>query len=145
MPRLSLGLGVQAVNKVKSGGGAPSGIPVASTTSVVITNGDLLNGTAIKKTVGQMCWGVSYSYNATVVTGVIYSYNLDYNQGAMLVQPQATASDFLTPSNNWQIVYTTYDTEAGELVTLASATNPSTDPTTIPTTGWSPSITITAA
>lgn len=35
MPRLSLGLGVQAVSKVKSGA-APSGIPTATTTIVFI-------------------------------------------------------------------------------------------------------------
>jgi hypothetical protein len=40
MPRLSLGLGVQAVSKVKSGGAAPSGIPVASTTNLLITFDD---------------------------------------------------------------------------------------------------------
>jgi hypothetical protein len=38
MPRLSLGLGVQAVSKVKGGGAAPSGIPVASTASVIVAS-----------------------------------------------------------------------------------------------------------
>jgi hypothetical protein len=37
MPRLSLGLGVQAVSKVKAGA-APSGIPVASTASVIVAS-----------------------------------------------------------------------------------------------------------
>jgi hypothetical protein len=43
MPRLSLGLGVQAVSKVK-GAVAPSGIP-ASTQTVIITNNADFNGT----------------------------------------------------------------------------------------------------
>ena len=38
MPRLSLGLGVQAVSKVKGGGAAPSGIPVASTNTIIIVD-----------------------------------------------------------------------------------------------------------
>jgi hypothetical protein len=37
MPRLSLGLGVQAFSKVKAGA-APSGIPVASTASVIVAS-----------------------------------------------------------------------------------------------------------
>jgi hypothetical protein len=37
MPRLSLGLGVQSVRKVKAGA-APSGIPVASTASVIVAS-----------------------------------------------------------------------------------------------------------
>jgi len=37
MPRLSLGLGVQAISKVKAGA-APSGIPVASTASVIVAS-----------------------------------------------------------------------------------------------------------
>jgi len=37
MPRLSLGLGVQSTRKVGGGGAAPSGIPVASTTNILIT------------------------------------------------------------------------------------------------------------
>jgi len=49
MPRLSLGLGVQAVSKVKGGGAAPSGIPVASTTMVVVSGSpDGFNGTYLK-------------------------------------------------------------------------------------------------
>ena len=51
MPRLSLGLGVQAVSKVKSGGAAPSGIPVASTSLVTVSGSpDGLNGTYLKAT-----------------------------------------------------------------------------------------------
>jgi hypothetical protein len=39
MPRLSLGLGVQAVSKVKSGGAAPSGIPTATTNTITLQSG----------------------------------------------------------------------------------------------------------
>lgn len=37
MPRLSLGLGVQNIRKV-GGGAAPSGIPVASTSQIIVTS-----------------------------------------------------------------------------------------------------------
>jgi len=42
MPRLSLGLGVQSVRKV--GGAAPSGIPVATTSAVIVSNSAGFNG-----------------------------------------------------------------------------------------------------
>ena len=38
MPRLSLGLGVQSLRKIKSGGAAPSVIPVASTNTIIIVD-----------------------------------------------------------------------------------------------------------
>jgi len=49
MPRLSLGLGVQNVRKVGGGGASPSGIPVASTSSVFVSGSpDGFNGTYLK-------------------------------------------------------------------------------------------------
>jgi hypothetical protein len=45
MPRLSLGLGVQTIRKV-GGGAAPSGIPVATTSAVIVSGSpDGFNGT----------------------------------------------------------------------------------------------------
>ena len=38
MPRLSLGLGAQTIRKVGGGGAAPSGIPVASTSQIIVTS-----------------------------------------------------------------------------------------------------------
>jgi hypothetical protein len=51
MPRLSLGLGAQNIRKVGGGGAAPSGIPVATTSSVVVLGSpDGFNGTYNKQT-----------------------------------------------------------------------------------------------
>ena len=44
MPRLSLGLGVQSLRRIKSGGAAPSGIPVATQT-IIVTNAGSFNAT----------------------------------------------------------------------------------------------------
>jgi hypothetical protein len=48
MPRLSLGLGVQAVSKVKSGGAAPTEISVATTNTIIVTGASYFNGTYTK-------------------------------------------------------------------------------------------------
>jgi len=49
MPRLSLGLGVQNTRKVGGGGAAPSGIPVSSTSAVIVSGSpDGANGTYAK-------------------------------------------------------------------------------------------------
>ena len=46
MPRLSLGLGVSSSSKLPSGGAAPSGIPVASTSQIIVvsTNSFITSG-----------------------------------------------------------------------------------------------------
>ena len=49
MPRLSLGLGAQTIRKVGGGGAAPSGIPVSSTSAVIVSGSpDGFNGTYLK-------------------------------------------------------------------------------------------------
>jgi len=154
MPRLSLGLGVQNIRKVGGGGAAPGGIPVASTASVVISGNATFNGTAVKKVNPQQCFGDPlFGGKLYVGSGVVYAYGLEENYGKILIPPQATAIDDIpegspqldTPANTWKLVYATYLSEESSYPIIATANNSSTDANYIPTTGWSPSITITAA
>ena len=124
MPRLSLGLGVQAVSKVKAGA-APSGIPVASTTNLLIT----LNETAYGNNF------VNKSYTKFIFPTAYYFPPLG---GPNLIFDQ------LENPNIWSI------SEAdGEGGTNVSAINTSTNGAYIPTTGWTGpgliTLTITAA
>jgi len=154
MPRLSLGLGVQAVRKVKAGVVAPP-IPVASTASVVISGNATFNGTAVKKVNPQLCLGaIPFQGQLFVYSGVVYAYDLDAGVGKILIQPQALITDDLvlgtpdklnTPSNTWKLVNAYYNGENDSYDIIDITNNSSTDANYIPTTGWSPSITITAA
>jgi hypothetical protein len=147
MPRLSLGLGVQNIRKV-GGGAAPSGIPVASTGSVVIGNaGAFNNGTYARIGTGAnplVDW---------ILTGYVYRKPDSYftDEGRILFSPNSTISDanpfdYLgTPFSSWTLVYLSYDVGEDTWNTSIVATNASTDANYIPTTGWTPAITITAA
>jgi hypothetical protein len=153
MPRLSLGLGVQNIRKVKAGVVAP--ILVASTASVVISGNATFNGTAVKKVNPQLCLGaIPHSGQLFVYSGVVYAYDLGAGVGKILIQPQALITDDLvfgtpdklnTPSNTWKLVNAYYNGENDFYDIIDITNNPSTDANYIPTTGWSPSITITAA
>ena len=155
MPRLSLGLGVQSVRKV-GGGAAPSGIPVASTASVVISGNATFNGTAVKKINPQPCFGDPVFGGGVlyVDSGVVYAYGLSQGAGKILIPPQALITDDIilgtpdklnTPSNTWRLVVVGYDGGEDSYNIDSITNNSSTDANYIPTTGWSPSITITAA
>jgi hypothetical protein len=142
MPRLSLGLGVQTVRKVGGGGAAPSGIPVASTSSIAISG----YGTLVKKVADETITGDGLTINA----GVAYT-NLGTNPTAyVLFGPPPTFMGDMGPNqfSEWTL-YSVGAYEGGDVnawlngTLIASST--SNDITTIPTTGWSPSITITAA
>ena len=137
-----------------SGGAAPSGIPVASTASVVISGNATFNGTAVKKVNPEQCFGDPvFGGRLYVGSGVVYAYGLDENYGKILIPPQATTVDEIpdglpqidTPSNTWRLVWVTYNSEENSYVILNTANNSSTDANYIPTSGWFPSITITAA
>jgi len=131
MPRLSLGLGAQNIRKV--GGAAPSGIPVASTTAVNVIFGSssytynregypsiIYYGSSPQTTI---TWTVSLSFNYDIsLTWVLSEYQMGFNEEG--------------------------DPEQGPL--SIRATNPSTNPLLIPTTGWTytlgtgPTVTITS-
>jgi len=130
MPRLSLGLGVQTIRKVGGGGGTPppSSIVVAITTNVIVTFGDTS--------------GINYArdnYPATTnyfvsnpADGISFQ-RLNFN---------------LDEPGIWALVQYSSGEEGGLVI---EATNPSTNPLIIPTTGWTytlgtgPAVTITAA
>jgi hypothetical protein len=120
MPRLSLGLGVQAVSKVKAGGAAPSGIPATTQfLNIDFGGGDPRSGTWTRLVGGS---GPQWT-------------NLGYSGLYNLVPPGFSGGDV----QNWSF----WDADQSNPV---DPTNPSTDANFIPTSGWTnPSITITAA
>jgi len=107
---------------------APSGIVVASTLSIIINGtGSNADGTYTRSTA---------SSPSTPEPGAgTYNY---YKGSFYLTSPGNTNYNGDYPDNQWTLGY------SNDPVVLFSF-NPSTDPTIIPTTGWSPIITITAA
>jgi hypothetical protein len=156
MPSLSLNVGLNNGRKLPFGGGAaPSGIPVASTASVVISGNATFNGTAVKKVVGERLLGIGvFGGELYVYSGIAYGYGLNSGQGKILIPPQTEIIDNVdfyppgklnTPSNTWRLVVAGYDGGEDTYNIDSITNNSSTDPNYIPTTGWSPSVTITAA
>jgi hypothetical protein len=160
MPRLSLGLGVQNTRKV--GGGSQAGSLVVATTNAVNISGNNIvvpTGTYTKVTsIITRVAGSLVSDKMFVATGLVYLKEAGYGDGAyptapygyILIPPNTTftATFFnpLPPETFWR---------AGKVYGLSGETddfqftdpnnNSSTDATIIPTSGWSYSITITAA
>ena len=128
MPRLSLGLGVQAVSKVKGGGGGGAGFPdVASTNQIAITS---ITGTMFgvaNNGIGTYTKNGPINPNTNV--GAIY-YVIDAGG-----DPSAAITFF---NGQWELNYNDDGPQTHSI-------NLSSDPTTIPTTGWILTITITAA
>ena len=138
----------------RTGSGAPSGIPVASTASVVIGNaGAGNNGTYVKKVPQQLIINVFLAQLYSNIAGACYVF-IGSGDVRILFSPDAQATDdlefgspqFGTPFGNWKLGSAYY--EGGDISAwflTEIATNASTDANYIPTSGWSPSITITAA
>jgi len=143
---------------------APAGIPVASASNITISGISLSYGnTLYRKNATNIPNGsivVVYYYGCAVwVQGAgyktIYSSALDHlndiSDASILVSPGAyvynpyTEVQILENNPNWQIFDLTRDSESCDYYLTAVATNPSTNSDMIPTSGWSPSITITAA
>ena len=155
MPALGLGLSIGAKNAITAGSAAPSGIPVASTASIVIGNaGAGNNGTYVKKVPQQLLIQNGNNAIYSNIAGACYLFDSGFGNGRVLFSPNAQAWDDLdsgaaqlgTPFGNWKLGYVYY--EGGDIsswLMTEIATNPSTDSTTIPTSGWSPAITIAAA
>ena len=147
MPGLGLGLSISSRNAITAGSSAPSVIPVASTASVVISNSTYFDGTALKKTVGQRVAGDDFD-EILLSSGTAYAYNIEYVLGSILLAPNSTLGrdiqGLFLPFNKWFLFNVNYDFEVGWVYSNFSE-NLSTDQDYIPTTGWSPSLTITAA
>lgn len=119
MPKLGVGLNLSVP---RIGAAAPSGIPI-STTNLIINFG-----------VGNP-WNGAYSNKFSVM----FPFNRwtdDFAGGDYGIWPP---NGGLYNNATWTFI----DTDTGEKTGIP--TNPSTDPNYIPTTGWSPSTTITAA
>jgi hypothetical protein len=142
MPSLSLNIGLNNGRKLPFGGAAPSGIPVASTASVNIAEYPFYS--PFTKKLSGYEFGVNGGlYYLVVNSGLIYMNTFE-NGDFVLIPPNTILSGGLsyTPST-WKI--TQFSDDDGSPVFFEISTNPSTDTATIPTTGWSPSRTITAA
>ena len=127
-----------------------AGIPVASTASIVVVGaGGVPSGTYNKKGGGDYLGNVGGDV-FYVGDGTIYNKSPDAFPNYdpyILLAPNATITDGSTvfifnDSGGWQIVYL-YGNDGTQF--SINGTNPSTDANYIPTAGWSPSITITAA
>jgi len=148
MPRLSLGLGVQTTRKV-GGGAAPSGLPVASTPSIVVVgSGGVPSGTYNVKEYedlvanfdqGTFLAGLPPFYSKTQVEPNAPLYFFLGSNASLL---DFEGSNYYVNGSNWKI-FRLFDNEG--LAVEEIGTNPSTNADYIPTSGWSPSITITAA
>ena len=152
MLRLSLGLGNSSSNIPPSAPPAPSGIEVATTASVTVagfTGGNTTyNGTYTKGTSG----GADPTITTPPTDGEVYIKGIN---AFVLLPPSVTIGGdnsydgdnypySFEAQGNWTISRISDDGE-GATSLLVIATNPSSNNDYIPETGWSPSITITAA
>ena len=143
MPSLSLNIGLNNGRKLPFGGGAaPSGIPVASTSQIIVTNAGSFNGTYIKRVAGD---NLTIPYGLLLGTGNSYSVSEGGTDVFVLIGPQMTVGGY--GAGSWIFAYGYNDDDSGNIVfgAIEPITNASTNITTIPTTGWSSAITITAA
>ena len=133
----------------RTGSGAAGGLPVASTPSiVVIGSGGVPSATYNTKEIEEV---IGFIVDADWTAGLPPFYcktqavpNADLY---FFLGPNASLGDFegsnyYTNGSSWQIMRL-FDNEGATLVSVG--TNPSTNADYIPTAGWSPSITITAA
>ena len=148
MPRLSLGLGVQSLRKIKAGGAAPSGLPVASTPSIVVVgSGGVSSGTYDTKEYEQFIGTFEYDFYAGLSPFYSTTQDAINDDIYIFLGPNASLLDgnlenFYVNGSSWRIIRL-FDNEGVTLVSVG--TNPSTNADYIPTSGWTPSITITAA
>jgi hypothetical protein len=148
MPKLGLGLSLPQTRVTSVP--APSGIPVASTASVVIGNAGGSNGTYVKKVPEQALIINSNGHNSYLKTGTCYFKDL-IGEGTLLLSPDAQVWDdeigaiVESPFGVWKLINALFDADSDSWVYSAIASNSSTNTAYIPDSSWSPSITITAA
>jgi hypothetical protein len=139
MPRLSLGLGVQSVRKVKSGGAAPSGLPYSSTNSINLVDASYpLQSGNYPKVAG-------YS-NFTDGNGTTTTNQFGTLSNGELVNGNLYFA-FNVTNNRWEFGFY-FDLGEGSRAWFATdafcATNPSTNQNYVPTSNWSRNLVITA-
>jgi hypothetical protein len=126
MPRLSLGLGVQSLRKIKAGAApAPPGLPA----QIIVSGAGVANGTYTRTTSAGAYTPepISGTYNYLLAPGIFY-----------MTSPGNTNRNEDYPGNDWVLA-------SGNDSAYIFSENTSTDANNVPTSGWSPSITITAA
>jgi len=126
MPRLSLGLGVQNSRRIKiSGGTPPFGLPA----QIIVSGAGIANGTYTKTTSAGVYTDTPIfgTYNYLLAAGIFY-----------ITSPGNTNFNGDYAGNDWVLA------TGNDSATIYSE-NTSTDANNVPTTGCSPSITITAA
>ena len=119
MPRLSLGLGVQAVSNVKSGGAAPSGINVATTSAIVLSG--LTIGWTVLNGVYTKSGDPTNVFNGGVdgeATGAVF-FNSAYTGGNRDGAAIWYGPIFGGSGNGWQITF--YDDNRFALGSVVSA------------------------
>ena len=126
MPRLSLGLGVQNLRRIKNSGGTP---PFGLPAQIIVSGAGVANGTYTKTTSAGIYTpeSIGGTYNYLLATGIFY-----------ITSPGNTNFNGDYAGNDWVLA------TGNDSATIYSE-NTSTDATNVPTTGWSTSITITAA
>jgi hypothetical protein len=141
MPRLSLGLGAQTIRKV-GGGAAPSGIPVATTNTINVVDTFGYNATATLTKVDSTL----YENNAVFGYGELYCGLFEQNVPFTVNNIRLRKQDNGNGTYTWIYEYNGYIACDGDEFSLVGLSNVAEITNgIIPTTGWSPSITITAA
>jgi hypothetical protein len=118
MPRLSLGLGVQAIRKVGGGGAAPSGI-VAATAGELIIDFGYFSGEFYTKN-NNTLWLYNFGEGSDFqrLSWNIFSANawaLDTNNGE-IVATNPSSNSLIIPTSGW-----TYTVGTGPTVTITAA------------------------
>jgi len=119
MPRLSLGLGVQSVRKVKSGGAAPSGIVAATAGNLIISFGYFSGETYTK--ISNTFWNFNFGegdseFQRLQWNGFISNtWTLDVNNGDIVATNPSTNS-LIIPTTGW-----TYTVGGGPDITITAA------------------------
>jgi hypothetical protein len=118
MPRLSLGLGVQAVSKVKSGGAAPLGLPASFTMTLTPSNAENLAGGWIKET-------GNYAY--------AWPFGFYYRTNNSRLTEETNYGMYGYINNNWE--FRGWDSENSELfLNTAALSQAPTNQTSVPRT-----------
>ena len=137
------------IPKRKTSAAAPSGLPVASTPSIVVVgSGGVSSGTYDAQ--GNEVFAAAFD-GVTFLAGSPPFYSKTQAGGNadlyFFLGPNASlldfeASTYYSNGSSWQIMRL-FDNEGTTLVSVG--TNPSTNADYIPTTGWDPALTITSA
>jgi len=143
MPSLSLNVGLNNGRKLPFGGGAaPSGIPVATTNTINVVDTFGYNATATLTKVDSTL----YENNVNFGYGELYCGLFEQNVPFYVTNIRLRKQDNGNGTYTWLYEYNGYIACDGDEFSLVGLSNVAEITNgIIPTTGWSPAITITAA